>query len=116
MKQKELKAYVKKNLCPNFCAYYKTSGKEDLACLGFMLLERLIQRGHNITFNPPIEQLRAATGEKLVQHMCTKCPFFRDDCDFVQQKKGALPCGGFLLLGDLLEKSIISIDDIYNII
>ena len=36
--------------------------------------------------------------------------------DFVQKKKYAPPCGGFILLANLLEKNIISIDDIQNII
>jgi hypothetical protein len=116
MKNKALKEYVKKNLCPNFCAYYKPLKKEDLACLGLLIIERLMEKGKNISFDRVSSPLRTATGEKLIRDMCTKCPFYADDCDFVQQSEGVSPCGGFLLLGHLLERHIISIDDIQNII
>ena len=72
--------------------------------------------------------------------MCIACPFYENDCDFIiksslspfskggqggiinskeglsDKEKHPPPCGGFMLLGHLLRKKIIGIDDIKNII
>jgi len=40
-------------LCKNFCAYFKPSKKEDLACEGFVVIGRLLSKGKNIAFDRP---------------------------------------------------------------
>ena len=114
MKNKALREHVKKKLCPSFCAYYKPLKKEDFACQGLLVVERLIEKGKDIVFDRIQTPLRTLTSEQLLRYLCTKCPFYADDCDFVQQRRGS-PCGGFLLLGQMLQKNIISIDDMQNI-
>jgi hypothetical protein len=99
-------------LCLNFCPYYKPSKNDELACMGFLVVETLIERGKKITFDTSEKKLNAVTEETLMQNMCIDCPFYEDDCDFIQQKEKSLPCGGFTLLGNLLEANIIGIDDI----
>ncbi len=107
-----IKVLIKK-LCKKFCPYYKPSKNNELACMGSIVVERLLNKNGNIPFDKP-EKLDDVTGKKLAQTMCPACPFYESDCDFVQS--GLAPCGGFILLGNLLEKNTISIDDIRNII
>lgn len=103
---------MEKRLCQNFCPYYKPSKGEGLACKGFSVVENLLQGGKKITFKKSEKVLDISTIEMLVQTMCITCPFYETDCDFIQQRKNAPPCGGFTLLGQLLESDSISIDDI----
>ena len=105
---------LEEKLCLNFCPYYKPGKMNELACMGFLVLERLIKKGKEIAFEKSDKKLYAATERTLIQHMCIRCSFYESDCDFIQKKEKALPCGGFILLGHLLETKIIAIDDIIN--
>lgn len=115
-KHRVKKISLKKTLCQNFCAYNRPDKKEDLACMGFLVVEKLIKKGREIPFHKTDKKFKAHTEEKLTKTICVVCPFHESDCDFVRKKKDAPPCGGFMLLGNLLEKNIISIDDMQNII
>ena len=42
---------IREELCRNFCPYYKPSKDEELACLGFSVIERLIGKGWAISFD-----------------------------------------------------------------
>jgi hypothetical protein len=105
---------LRKKLCQTFCKYYKPSKKEEISCEGYRLTERLILKGTRVPFDRCDRDLHRLTQETLVQAMCTFCPFYENDCDFVQHKESP-PCGGFLLLGHLLETEVISIDNIKDV-
>jgi hypothetical protein len=105
---------LKKKLCLNFCPYYKPSNDNDLACMGFLVIERLIKKGKKISFKKMSKALDGMTEKLLKKHLCTVCSFYESDCDFAAQKENASPCGGFILLGHLLETNIITIDDLNN--
>ncbi len=111
---------VREKLCLNFCSYYKSSKDNKLACKGFLVIEKLIEKRKNISFEKSDKRLDAETEEKLIQSLCINCPFYENDCDFVGrgESRGKVkrppPCGGFILLGHLLEEKIITIDDIKN--
>ncbi|MEW6052420.1 MAG: hypothetical protein AB1552_01340 [Nitrospirota bacterium] len=134
---------IRKKLCGTFCRYYKSAEKEDLACLGFLVIEKLHGQGLNIPFDKADGVPAAKTQEILFRYLCTSCPFYEDGCDFADtcrlEEHGApnpvspplhriaggsksakkalpLPCGGFIVLVNLLQKRIINIDDIRNII
>ncbi len=113
---------MRNKLCKNYCHYYKPDKDEDLACLGFVIAERLMQKGITFSFGKTFKRLDAATAVMLVKNMCIHCPFYEDDCDFAMEYRSneegfseSPPCGGFIFLGHLLEKNIIGIDDIRNI-
>ena len=106
---------LREGLCRNFCPYYKPSKDEELACLGFAVIERLIGKGWKIPFDTPDKGCEERTKRVLLEVLCTACPFFENDCDFVTGSRHP-PCGGFTLLILLLEKKFIHIDDIKNII
>jgi hypothetical protein len=95
-----------------YCAYYKPSKDETLACRGFVEVQFLLGKGVQVSFRDRSGAVAAGTVEALLGKMCTACPFFRDDCDFILKGAEAPPCGGFLLLGQLVDDGTISVDDI----
>lgn len=109
-----MRSSIVKNLCKKHCKYYKPSKDNELACKGFTVIEKLIKNGKEISFNKAEKKLNASTEKKLIEGMCMICSFYEDGCDFAEQKRNALPCGGFILLGYLVESGVISIDDIKN--
>lgn len=114
------------NLCQNICAYFKPARKESIACEGFIVIERLLGKGTPVVFDKPDNRYAYGVQKMLMQDICTVCPFYRDDCDFIlaepspqfgrEEREKPLPCGGFMLLAHLLENKIIKIDDIRNIL
>jgi hypothetical protein len=68
--------------------------------------------GKHITFQKSDNVCTNAIEEALVKHMCITCPFYEKDCDFIQYKGISPPCGGFILLGQLLESGSITLEDI----
>jgi hypothetical protein len=106
---------LQKDLCQQFCPHFKSSKEDEIACMGFLVIERLIQRGLKLRFKRPVQQTDPGIQEQLMNILCPVCPFFHEDCDFAQRLENALPCGGFLLLGDLVQRQIIPIDIINEI-
>jgi hypothetical protein len=106
---------IREKLCRNFCPYYKPLKDEELACLGFTVVERLSGKGWAISFDTHDKGFEEQTKKVLLEALCAACPFFENDCDFVTGSSNS-PCGGFTLLGLLLDKKVIHIDDIKNII
>jgi hypothetical protein len=103
-----------KRLCLNFCSYYKPSKNKELACRGFSVVERLLQRGKKIIFQKSEKVFAQATANELAKNMCITCSFYEKDCDFMKYKVNSPPCGGFILLGQLLESGSITLDDIIS--
>lgn len=111
---KEVK--LEKELCYRFCSYYKPTKDKKLACRGFTVLKKLLEKGNKITFKKYGRKINVRTEKLLRENMCIRCPFYEEDCDFVQKKDEALPCGGFILLTFLLEEDFVKIDNIRDII
>ena len=99
-------------LCSRYCPYYKPSKKENLACKGFLVVERFISDGNEIPLLKSDKICDAGTEKILRENLCVPCPFYENDCDFAQCENGASPCGGFLLVGILIEESVITVDNI----
>jgi hypothetical protein len=98
-------------VCLRRCSYYKPGKNEELACRGYVVLERLAQQG-NLIDDTNTEHLRCRDVEEpLVQALCMVCPFHEQDCDFMENR-ALPPCGGFVLLMQLLGKKKISIDEV----
>jgi hypothetical protein len=105
-----------KAVCINFCSYYRPDKAEDLACRGFTVIEGLMKKGRQISFEKRAEALSHSVSEVLSANLCSTCPFREDGCDFASGKKHAPPCGGFLLLGHLIGSGTVHIDDLANIV
>jgi hypothetical protein len=102
---------LRERLCSRYCPYYKPSKKEELACNGFLIIQRFITEGKEIPFIKAGKILDAATEKILREHLCTSCPFYESDCDFAQHEDGTPPCGGFSLLGILIEADVLTVDN-----
>ncbi len=107
MKKKSLET----SLCMQFCTYYKPGKKEELACRGYTVVERLMQSGKAVPANGADKGFDHERAEPLVSVLCRACDFHIDGCDFMLDREAA-PCGGFVLLARLLEDGIIAIGDI----
>ncbi len=98
-------------VCLRLCSYYKPGRNEELACRGYLVLERLALQGVPLR-GAKAEQPRNRIGEeRLVSTLCMACPFHEHDCDFMENN-ALPPCGGFLLLMQLMGTKDISIDDV----
>jgi hypothetical protein len=99
------------NLCLPYCAYYKPGKNEELLCRGAELVDRLMQAGRSV--EP--EKAGAKPGEEtialIVGTMCIGCAFHDHDCDFMEDRQ-ARPCGGFVLLSELVTSGQITIDEL----
>ena len=121
-------------ICKGYCQYYKPSRDEEIACMGFIIAERLAAWGLPISF-PVISGPLSDKGETempgeettvlLKNQICTVCPFYEKDCDFIRfhrhnapdaRQVKAMPCGGFLFLGRLIDGKVIDIRDINQVI
>jgi hypothetical protein len=103
---------LQKRLCRRFCRYYKASKEENLACMGYLVIESLECRGRELPFPASVEKLAASDEKVLVGRMCTACPFYEDGCDFVKGVTDSRPCGGFIILNHLTGTPALSVDDI----
>lgn len=82
-----------------------------LACMGFLVVKRLIKSGREIPFEKSGRPAALLTEKILLQNLCAGCPFYENDCDFIQYKDSSFSCGGFKLVGQLFEAGIINPDD-----
>jgi len=98
-------------LCLKYCAYYKPGKSEELACRGFRVVERLVQAGRATIVESPGEPGNMQVKEQLIQTLCSVCNFHEHDCDFFQDR-ASQPCGGFILLAQLLGSGRITIAEI----
>ena len=108
-------------ICKPFCKYFKPNEKEDMACQGAKVIERLIYLGR---INPEIlpksgkkPHLWKTKDNNLYLYVCSLCPFKEDGCDYQapQPVPNAEPCGGYILLRLLKVKDFISIRDLEEI-
>jgi len=102
---------LKHALCLKFCSYYKPDRNEELACEGYALIERLMARGMRFDFEATGKPRDRTRDTILAEAMCCSCPFHECDCDFTENRE-LPPCGGFLLLAQLLAAEKIKIEDI----
>jgi hypothetical protein len=107
---------LQERLCRKFCRYYKSSKDEKLACMGYLVIESFSNIGREMVFPVTAEKPRISVEKLLVGHMCTRCPFYEEDCDFVRGVQNASPCGGFIVLCHMCQTHNVSVDDIQDII
>ena len=100
-----------KTLCLKHCSYYKLGKNEELACQGFRVVERLMQAGRTILMENPGVSDDKQVMDQLIQSLCSVCTFHEYDCDFFQDGVSK-PCGGFMLLSQLLGSGKITIAEI----
>jgi len=100
---------AKKLICEGHCSYYRPGPDKESACKGFTVLEDIIKGHPEITSRFPAKQDSAFEDKyrNLLHHaLCQCCDFLIDGCDFTDPEHTghALPCGGYLGAGLLLEQ------------
>jgi hypothetical protein len=98
-------------LCLKFCAYYKPGKNEELECRGYTVVKQLMRSGKAGVLDTFEKEHDRSTSEIIVQEICMNCDFHENDCDFMQDR-ATPPCGGFVLLTQLLKRNLISHEDI----
>jgi len=105
-------------ICKPYCVFFQKGEKEEMACQGAMVAERLV---HNNKFSPlDVSAPSFKKGipfkedETLLRLVCEQCPFEEQDCDFRSPSppEGAVPCGGYILLFLLTSKGLLSVKDL----
>lgn len=102
---------LERSLCERYCVYFKPGKNEELACRGYVVVEQLLDQKKIVL---PVAGGRAFDPHKaelLIQSLCASCDFRENDCDFMADR-AASPCGGFLLLAQLIERGSIAVDNI----
>ena len=118
MTKRDFQEYI----CRPFCCFFRTGEKEELACRGALVVERLAERGvldpsvlpAGDRKRPGICQENDALLEEMV---CRRCPFRAEDCDYraAERPHYAEPCGGYILLRILRETGVISAVDLTEV-
>jgi hypothetical protein len=104
-------------ICRPYCVYFKEGAKEDMACLGARIAEKLSEQSF---FDPraismeknPSAWLNQSRDAALLEIVCRRCEFMDDDCDYRSDSppEDTQPCGGLILLSLLMSRAIIDID------
>jgi hypothetical protein len=98
-------------ICLKFCSYYKPGKNEALACQGYRVAERLLRKGKHLDLESAPGDSSRVPVDRIINILCSACDFHEQDCDFMQDRT-ARPCGGFVLLAQLLNSGAITIEDI----
>ncbi len=102
---------LSRTVCLQFCIYYKPGKNEELVCRGYQVVERLMREGKQVIVERSGSGHGPAENELVVQRLCGTCDFREDGCDFIVDRN-APPCGGFLLLAQLISQGIVAAGDI----
>ncbi|HTP64855.1 MAG TPA: hypothetical protein VMJ66_05645 [Geobacteraceae bacterium] len=112
MAKKDVAGFV----CRPFCSFYREGVKEELICNGARLVEMLLDKGilsqGQLSAIEPSMSIAARKNRRMAETVCAPCPFIEDGCDFRAKvpPPGAVPCGGYILLGLLLAKNMIAME------
>ncbi len=113
-----MKNEFKDYICRPFCMFFREGEKEDLACQGSEVIERLVKQGRlhpgQLPRDGKIPGKRWKHDPALDVAVCQPCPFKAQDCDFQSESPPphAEPCGGYIILTLLKERGILSAHDL----
>ena len=96
-------------ICANFCRYFK-AGKEELKCGGYafltshLTLSELKALSTQLENRDDFKNTIPQENKELFELVCKKCEFLIDGCDY---RDGVIapPCGGYILLDQLIRLS-----------
>lgn len=104
-------------ICASYCKYYKPDKTDDDRCAGYDMV-MIVMRARQIRCEAIPTRLRGL-GEighividTIRENVCGRCPYSADDCDFMASAGLLEPCGGFLLLADMLSSEKIKPEEI----
>ncbi len=101
--------------------FFREGEKEEMACQGAVVLERLVAKNRidpaSVSCFEKVQDIIKRADKSLNSYVCDKCPFQNEDCDFQSKNPPpeCEPCGGYILLAILKDKSMVSLDDIMRV-
>ncbi len=98
-------------VCLKYCSYYKPGKNEELACRCSLVVEQIMHSGKPRVPGTFKKEHDHSAAETIIQKICRECDFYERDCDFMQDP-AAPPCGGMVVLTQLLRLKKISVDDL----
>lgn len=101
-----------RELCRNFCHYYKPEKKKEIKCRGYLVVKQMMDKGRDLSFDRTETILDDDTIGMLSEKLCRSCSFYEHDCDFAAHIKSAPPCGGFIFLATAIINKIIVVEDV----
>jgi len=108
-------------ICRPFCSFFREGEKEELACRGALVVERLMAAdviGSRLPSKAARRpELWSEDDPVLSAAVCEKCPFRPEDCDYRSSTPpaDAEPCGGYILLRILRAEGEITSDDLAEV-
>ena len=109
-------------ICQPWCMFFVAGEKEEMACLGARVAERLLAAGRidaaHVNAAEKNRSVWEARRQDLGEILCGKCEFRAEDCDFQSPHPAddLEPCGGYIVLAHLLENRIIDPADIEDVL
>lgn len=99
--------------CARYCKYYKPGKDEALSCRAYQEVCRLGLMDSDIGLRHKDNHTAyGAVMDALRRSFCTKCDFYADDCDFISSEGACPPCGGLLVLAELITSGRLRMDDV----
>jgi hypothetical protein len=102
---------LRENVCERLCSYYKPGRSGESACLGFCIIQDLSGKDSRIEIPLPGTGKPDAAADR---ELCGYCDYRAGDCDFAEGITGAPPCGGFIVVGLLLQKGIVTAAEVLD--
>lgn len=101
-----------RDICESYCSFYKPGKDENMACMGLLVLQKLLELRNGVPDSGSRDHLNPETAERLFNTLCAACPFAASDCDYAEWKRGRsenvpdrafVPCGGFIFIGSCID-------------
>ncbi len=113
------KGYFQAYICRPFCSFFRPGEKEELACRGALVVERLVSNGVIEPSGLPGGAWKRADlwqeDDPLLEEMvCGRCAFRDGGCDYraADRPVDAEPCGGYILLRILRKTAAVRAADL----
>lgn len=108
-------------ICKPHCIFFKDGKKEEMACHGAVIAQRLVENKKIspqwIDLESHEKDTRFKHDDDIIRVVCARCPFEAEDCDFRSKSppQNAIPCGGYIFLYRLKSTGVITVNDLMEV-
>jgi len=99
---------LEKWICEPYCRFYK-GGREEMACAGLIFFRTHFDRGELKALLQALvpQSWTGSEDATLSRILCDGCEFAEDGCGFREGEEDSPPCGGYILLEQLLRQNLL---------
>lgn len=111
----------KNYICKPHCVFFKDGEKEEMACYGAVIAQRVVTYKNlsppRVDQEPEKKDTRFQHDADLIRMVCANCPFEADDCDFRSSSPppNPVPCGGYIFLYRQKSTGVITVNDLIEV-